>query len=322
MSITPTPINVIVDPNNPHILTLQGVRVMYASDLNAARAQAAQPGQQPGAPKFGCTVLIPNEAQHVLKASQAAMWAVAQKKWKDAAQNVWMELDASQKLALKSGATKATKPGYLGNFFLAPSANADRPPVLLDKYAAPGTTVPAELVRPQNRIYSGCHVNIQIAFWAQDNDFGKRINVEVLAVQFDGDGERFGDGGAVANTSVFGAVQAPTAGIPPAAPAFEIPGAAAPAVTAPPTAAPPTAAPVTAAVANPAVIDPAAQLAALQAQLAAAQRAAAPVAPPVDPVAAQAAQLAALQQQLAAAQAAAGVTAAPAAVAGNPPWTL
>ena len=40
-------------------------------------------------------------------------------------------------------------------------------------------------------VYAGCYVNVLIRPWVQNNKFGKRINANLLAVQFVKDGERF-----------------------------------------------------------------------------------------------------------------------------------
>lgn len=40
-------------------------------------------------------------------------------------------------------------------------------------------------------VYAGCYVNVLIRPWAQNNNYGKRINANLLAVQFVKDGERF-----------------------------------------------------------------------------------------------------------------------------------
>lgn len=40
--------------------------------------------------------------------------------------------------------------------------------------------------------YAGCYVNAVVRLWVQDNDFGKRVNASLEAVQFAGDGERLG----------------------------------------------------------------------------------------------------------------------------------
>jgi len=42
--------------------------------------------------------------------------------------------------------------------------------------------------------YSGCYVNVSMDVWAQANDFGKRINAKLLAIQFEADGAAFGGG--------------------------------------------------------------------------------------------------------------------------------
>lgn len=43
-------------------------------------------------------------------------------------------------------------------------------------------------------IYAGCRVNVLIRPWWQDNKFGKRINANLLAVQFNRDDEPIGEG--------------------------------------------------------------------------------------------------------------------------------
>lgn len=40
-------------------------------------------------------------------------------------------------------------------------------------------------------VYAGCYVNVLLRPWCQNNKFGKRINANLLAVQFVKDGERF-----------------------------------------------------------------------------------------------------------------------------------
>ncbi|MEM8575545.1 MAG: ssDNA-binding protein [Pseudomonadota bacterium] len=50
-----------------------------------------------------------------------------------------------------------------------------------------GKTVITEEV--DSPIYSGCYVNAKVRLWAQDNQHGKRINCELIAVQFAAEGE-------------------------------------------------------------------------------------------------------------------------------------
>lgn len=44
----------------------------------------------------------------------------------------------------------------------------------------------------KNPIYSGCYANVKVSLWAQDNkQGGKRINCQLVAIQFAADGEGF-----------------------------------------------------------------------------------------------------------------------------------
>lgn len=45
----------------------------------------------------------------------------------------------------------------------------------------------------KNAIYAGCRVHAKVRLWAQDNQYGKRINAELIAIQFAGDDEPLDD---------------------------------------------------------------------------------------------------------------------------------
>ena len=65
------------------------------------------------------------------------------------------------------------------------SSSSSRRPVVVDRDLQP-------LTADDGKPYAGCFVNVTVRLWAQDNKFGKRVNAEVLAVQFAADGESFG----------------------------------------------------------------------------------------------------------------------------------
>jgi hypothetical protein len=73
--------------------------------------------------------------------------------------------------------------GYEGQFYLS-STNKTRPTVV-DRDRTP-------LVAEDGKPYAGCFVNGSITLWVQDNEYGKRINANLRAVQFVKDGEAFG----------------------------------------------------------------------------------------------------------------------------------
>ncbi len=51
----------------------------------------------------------------------------------------------------------------------------------------------SEITNPK-ALYAGCYVNALINVWAQDNSYGKRVNAELVGIQFVKDGEKFGRG--------------------------------------------------------------------------------------------------------------------------------
>lgn len=115
----------------------------------------------------------------------AAIQQVAQEKWNAKAGDVLKTLKAKGDLCLHDGATKAEYDGFEGNVYVS-AANKARPSVV-DVNKAP-------LTQSDGRPYSGCYVNASIDIWAQDNQYGKRINAKLLAVQFSRDGAAFSGG--------------------------------------------------------------------------------------------------------------------------------
>lgn len=93
----------------------------------------------------------------------------------------------SSKLCLRSGADRM-KPEYGAAMGVSANVKDGRRPLVL---AGDGRTkIESEA---DCKIYAGCYVNAKIALWAQDNKFGKRINAELIAIQFAGDGEPLDD---------------------------------------------------------------------------------------------------------------------------------
>lgn len=92
----------------------------------------------------------------------------------------------ADKRCLKDG-DNMSRAEYEGYMVL--SANAKNQPIVLK----PGTRSEAETMQ-ESRIYSGCRVDAQIALWAQNNQYGKRINAQLVAVRFFDDDEAFSGG--------------------------------------------------------------------------------------------------------------------------------
>lgn len=69
------------------------------------------------------------------------------------------------------------KEEYAGYYVISASEKADHPPAVIDKDRRP-------LTPKDDKVYSGAWVNVMINPWAQDNIHGKKVNANLLAVQF------------------------------------------------------------------------------------------------------------------------------------------
>jgi len=98
----------------------------------------------------------------------------------------------ADKICLKDG-DESGRDEYEGHFTIK-AANNKRPKVI-DRDKSP-------LTEDDGKPYSGCYVNAVIELWVQNNSYGKRINANLLGVQFFKDGEPF-ESGSVADDDDF-----------------------------------------------------------------------------------------------------------------------
>lgn len=90
------------------------------------------------------------------------------------------------KIALRDGSEKPDVDGY-GDGVMFINARSDRRPHVVGRKMEP--------LAPDDGIpYAGCYVNATIRLWGQDNQYGKRINAQLRAVQFVKKGDPFGEG--------------------------------------------------------------------------------------------------------------------------------
>jgi Protein of unknown function (DUF2815) len=87
----------------------------------------------------------------------------------------------------------AAKDEYEGMFTI--NASETHPPQLRDNVRDPKTKKLRHLVRgvDDDRILPGYWVNVRIRPWYQDNKFGKKVNANLLAVQFVREDATFGE---------------------------------------------------------------------------------------------------------------------------------
>lgn len=118
---------------------------------------------------------------------------------KDTNQRIKSELKGAKvpadRRCLKDG-DESSYDGYDGCMSLKASNN--KRPLVIDRDKSP-------LTEDDERMYAGCYVNAQVELWVQNNNYGKRINANLLGVQFFKDGEPFADGAKTSSVDDFDA---------------------------------------------------------------------------------------------------------------------
>jgi hypothetical protein len=160
-------------------IKLNNVRLSFAQLFEAKTVNGE------GKPAYSASFLIdPKDPQ--IAAVNAAIETVAKDKWGAKADATLKAMRAADKTCLHSGDLKSNYDGFEGMLYIS-SRNSMRPLVInVDK---------TPLVESDGKPYSGCYVNASVELWAQDNNYGKRINATLMGVQYFKDGESFSGGG-------------------------------------------------------------------------------------------------------------------------------
>ncbi len=129
------------------------------------------------APKFGAAIIVNKTDTATLDQIRKAISEVSKAKWPKGTPKGMVP-------ALRDGGLKEYD-GYGDDVMFFTASSKDRPPVV-NRKRMPVAEGDAQCP------YAGCYVNVSVTFWAQDNQFGKRVNAQLNSVQFVKDGEPFG----------------------------------------------------------------------------------------------------------------------------------
>lgn len=172
------------------MLLIKNVRLSYPSLFKPSSFNGDNP-------KYNATFLI-EKGSDTAKQIEDEIKKVAKQAFGDKASAILSKQDAGDRRLLKDGDDKLDKDGnqsdgYSNHYYLK-ATNKNRVKVVnRDR---------TELEEQDGKPYGGCYVNAQIDVWAQNNKFGKFVNVKLLAVQFWKDGDSFG-ASATANVDAF-----------------------------------------------------------------------------------------------------------------------
>lgn len=165
---------------------LKKVRIAFTQNLFTPGSMANDANAKPA---FSSTFLIPkNDPQYA--EVKKVIEKVATEKWAAKAPAILKSLVAENKTCLRDGDNKEQYDGFAGCGYIQGRNYSEFPIVDRDK---------SPLSEKSGRPYAGCYVNCSLDIWAQDNNYGKRINAKIRWVQFAADGDAF-SGSAPAST--------------------------------------------------------------------------------------------------------------------------
>lgn len=160
-------------------IKLQNVRLSFPSLFRKAQFQGEET-------KYEATFML-DKTEHADKIAEidAAIKAAIKEHLKGAKV-------PADKICLKDG-DESGRDEYEGHYTIKCSNN--KRPKVIDRDKS-------VLAEDDGKPYSGCYVNAVLDLWVQNNSYGKRVNANLLGVQFFKDGEPF-ESGSVADDDDF-----------------------------------------------------------------------------------------------------------------------
>jgi hypothetical protein len=166
------------------ITKITNVRIAFCQNLFVPGTFA---GQENGDKKYSSTFLLPKSDEQV-KAINAVIMNVAVEKWAAKGAKILDDLRKNGRVCMRDGDEKDQYDGFAGCMSI--NASNKLAPKVLDRDRG-------ILSKDNGKPYAGCYVNASIDIWAQDNQWGKRINATLRGVQFLKDGDAFVGSGPV-----------------------------------------------------------------------------------------------------------------------------
>ena len=148
-----------------------------------------------GEPAYSVTALI-GPKHPAIALLEAAEEEAAAEKWGPKGAANLKAIRSAGKGVIKDGDIKADYAGYAGNKFVSCRSKENQRPNVFNKDGS-------MLSERDGVVYSGCYAHVIVSVWAQDNQYGKRMNAQVTGVKFNRDGDSFGGGTSPASPDDF-----------------------------------------------------------------------------------------------------------------------
>lgn len=173
---------------------IYAARLSFTDDLFVARPYK---GDKDKKSFYSCQLLIPKQHPQVGEIT-SELTRLAREAYGAEADQIVKGMRAEGKIAFGDGDNKRYE-GYAGNYFIR--AKNEKLPTYLR--ANPGTKDNPNRITSPTELPSGCFVAAYISFWAMNNDWGQRLNCNLLGLQFYKPGEAFSGGGVSAPVDEF-----------------------------------------------------------------------------------------------------------------------
>lgn len=159
-------------------ITLKNVRLAFPQLFEAKQVNGE------GKPAFSASLLLSQDDPQV-DAVNEMIDRIAAEKWGAKAKTILAAIRGKDAVAIHNGDLKAQYEGFEGNYYI--SARSYNKVLVVDRDRT-------QLSQTDGRPYGGCYVDASIEIWAQDNQWGKRVNSTLRWVQFRRDGDSFAAG--------------------------------------------------------------------------------------------------------------------------------
>lgn len=191
---------------DPAIIVIKDARLSYSAIFTPRKGKSDN-GKDDKEPRYSASLILDKETQKdMIKAVRQVIKHVAGEKWKDKSVINKPDLKVitgdgtTNKLmilgqCMHDGAEKADKDGYGDHVVYVTASRGIKDSKGTELPPLPVVDKKGQAVDPKSGlIYDGCRVHASVRVWAQDNDFGKRLNCELRAIAFSRDDTPFGSG--------------------------------------------------------------------------------------------------------------------------------
>ena len=185
----------MTEQQDPAVMMLPKVRISFA--------HLEKPHAPPNSTdaKYGADLLLdPSLHADVWAQLSHIIQQLAVEKWKDMAPAILYQINADPKLrgygagdARRNKKDMSILEGYQGMTYIT-AKNAQQPDLIDQNGKAIDPSNALAQQAGVKKPYGGCYVNALIRVWLQDNQYGRGVRFDLLAVQFAADGASFGPG--------------------------------------------------------------------------------------------------------------------------------